>query len=427
VTDQVQRLRYYDGEYLRSYDFTDEQAYHIEMRRRLNLKLHLCGIVHGLQLVEDQDSVKPDAVFYSIAPGMAIDQTGREIYVPAPYSLSAENILKRAGLKTGDNELWICYQETQTGLPAAGYRDCNAKDQQTRWQESFQVVLKPLQSASTSFIPPDCGGVRLGTVTLDDTNGWHVKDVDNHQGRVYVGIRAQSVVAPNEVDTDNFEMTTPHVDATMSIDKRIAPPGYVDIRPSIFARGNAIIENNVVIGDDFELKKNTDQPNLPDAANIPKRGNLKVTSDLFLKGEFFGFLDGKWYGLKQYIQSLMPDVKAKSVDISIALGPSSSTTNMFPVTVKTELPSFKFPPQVMVAVQSVQWQPQGKLDKWFKTAGATESMELSLVAVPYVVDAQTIELRITWTIGPAVQVDATPPKTLPVTQLTVGYVVIFQQ
>ena len=36
MSNQIERLRYYDGEYLRSYDFTDEQAYHIEMRRRLN-------------------------------------------------------------------------------------------------------------------------------------------------------------------------------------------------------------------------------------------------------------------------------------------------------------------------------------------------------------------------------------------------------
>jgi hypothetical protein len=422
VSDQVQRLRYYDGEYLRSYDFIDEQAYHIEMRRRLNHQLHLYGIVHGLQLVKDQDSVEPNAVFYSISPGMAIEQTGREIYVPQPYNLSYENILKRPGLAKADFELWLCYRETQTGLPAAGYRDCNAKDQQTRWQESFQVVLKPTNLTATSFIPPDCGGVRLGTVSLDDTNGWHVKGVDNHQGRVYVGIRAQSVVAPNEVDTDDFDMTKVNVDSTVSIDKRVAPAAYVDIQPSVFERGNLIVEKNVVIGDDFELKKK-DYPNLPDAGDIPKNGNLKVTSDLFLKGEFYGFLDGEWCGLKKYIQSLMPDVQASFVEIPISPDPGHPTTNSVHHQVKTTLPSFSFPPQVMVALQWIDWQDHDTLVKWFG-APLVGNIELRLVAVPQKVDAQTIDLQITWTIAPVATLSGV--LTLPVTMLKVGYVVIFQ-
>jgi hypothetical protein len=54
VSNQVQRLRFFDGEYLRSYDFTDEQSYHIDIRRRLNHRLHLRGIVDGLQIVQEQ-------------------------------------------------------------------------------------------------------------------------------------------------------------------------------------------------------------------------------------------------------------------------------------------------------------------------------------------------------------------------------------
>ena len=79
VPNPVQRLRYFDGEYLRSYDFTDEQTYHIEMRRLMNRKLHLYGIIYGLEIVQDDDSVpSTNSYFFSIAPGMAIDKSGRE-------------------------------------------------------------------------------------------------------------------------------------------------------------------------------------------------------------------------------------------------------------------------------------------------------------------------------------------------------------
>ena len=115
MSNQIERLRYYDGEYLRSYDFTAEQAYHIEMRRRLNHRLHLHGIVYGLEIQQDQDSPPQPPYFYSILPGMAIDHSGREIFVPAPYPLSSVNVLNRPGLEgLKAYEVWLCYRETQT-------------------------------------------------------------------------------------------------------------------------------------------------------------------------------------------------------------------------------------------------------------------------------------------------------------------------
>ncbi len=426
MNNQIQRLRYYDGEYLRSYDFADEQAYHLEMRRRLNLKLHLYGIVHGLKLIEDQDSLKPDAVFYSISPGMAIDQLGREIYLSAPYSLSYENILKRPGLANADFELWLCYSETQTGLPAAGYRDCNEKDQQTRWQESFEVVLKRVESTSKSVTPPNCGGVRLGTVTLDDKNGWHVSAVDK-QGRVYVGIRAQSVLASNEVDTEDFEMTKVNVNSTVSIDERAAPAAYVDVKPSVFERGNLIVEQNLVIGDDFELKKK-DHPNLPD--DIPKTGNLKVTSDLFVKGEFYGFLDGEWYGLKQYLQTLIPEIQTDTQILDIKV-PNNTPNNSGVVTfmVPCHLPHVT-DHKALLSILEIEWQdPKILEENWLapKISGTSFKIGVSVDNIEKHTTDNNYDLTIRWTIDPPVlDPGSAGAKMFPVSKLKINYVVFFQ-
>ena len=43
----IKRLRYFDNQFLVEADFTDEQKYHLEMRRRLNRALHSFGIAAG--------------------------------------------------------------------------------------------------------------------------------------------------------------------------------------------------------------------------------------------------------------------------------------------------------------------------------------------------------------------------------------------
>jgi hypothetical protein len=412
VSNQIERLRYYDGEYLRGSDFSDEQAYHVEMRRRINHRLHLHGIVYGLQIVQDQDSVPPDAIFYSIMQGMALDQSGREIFVSAPYSLSAENVLNRAGLTTGPNELWLCYQETQTGLPAAGYRDCSAQNQYTRWQELFQVVLKPLNPTKTSLIPADCGGVRLGVITLAYTSasGWQITHVEN-VGRSYVGIRAQRVIAADE-EADTFDMAAQNIMPP----KRIALPGYVDVNPSVLERGNLIVEKNLVVGDDFVLN----DPALPNP--IPDSGNLKITQDLFLNGDFYGAVGGKWFLLKDYIQTLMPStVVGGPITVPLAPTLASPEAGSFPVPGGVQSPILTSKaPRVTLSINGIHWQSEKLLEANWGTVGADISLGITAQITQSLANKQSYDMFINWTAAPAI---AGP--VLPIKSIDVGYVVVF--
>src|SRR5450759_4508489 len=138
MNDPIQRVRYYDGEYLRSFDFETEQTYHVEMRRRLNRSLYLWGIAQGLELVQDdQGGIKQ----VSINPGMAIDAFGREIYVFAPYTFGDTDIATNRINYKGTYDVWIRYKRTATTPPSAGYGVCNDQNQFTRWVESYSVVL----------------------------------------------------------------------------------------------------------------------------------------------------------------------------------------------------------------------------------------------------------------------------------------------
>jgi hypothetical protein len=71
------RPHYFTGELLKEDDFRSEQAYHIEMRRRLTSVLHEWGIAGGLLVTREGDRK------VSVSPGLAIDALGREIVLHA--------------------------------------------------------------------------------------------------------------------------------------------------------------------------------------------------------------------------------------------------------------------------------------------------------------------------------------------------------
>lgn len=418
MTGSIQRLRYFESEYLRASDLTDEQAYHVAMRRRLNQALHLSGIVDGLLLQQDDNSVPPSLLFFSVATGFAVDQAGREIVVAAPYALSADNVLGRAGLQQGANEVWLVYNETASGLPSAGYATCDQPGQNTRWTEGFSVVLKPRGMALPTGTPdPDVDllGIRLGTVTLhnDSVNGWTIVNVDA-LGRSYVGIRALSVVSPDEVDTDSFSVAAQNV-TPASTGSPLAPPGYLDVAPGIFARGNMFVEKNIVVGDDFVLDSNL-YKGLPP----PATGNVKLAGDLFLKGGFYGFLDGAWMGLSDYIQSLMPDVQIVPLALAIPANAANGTATI--TGLKTKLAKFTSV-DVQASLSMVQFQNVNTLEPILATKPAIQwSIELDASASN--LQPGSADINVAWSLGaPFI---SGMDKLFLVTQATATLIVIFR-
>jgi hypothetical protein len=93
----IKRLHYFNGQFLKEEDFTDEQKYHLEMRRRLNQRLHAPGIVFGLDVI-------PGANKVTVQPGMAIDAQGREIVLESATDLAI----------TAAADITIAYNEEQT-------------------------------------------------------------------------------------------------------------------------------------------------------------------------------------------------------------------------------------------------------------------------------------------------------------------------
>ena len=71
----VKRMNYFTHQLLHEQDFKDEQAYHLEMRRRHNRTFHSWGVVEGLEVHQHGERE------ITIDAGMAIDREGREIFL----------------------------------------------------------------------------------------------------------------------------------------------------------------------------------------------------------------------------------------------------------------------------------------------------------------------------------------------------------
>jgi hypothetical protein len=348
MSQTVQRVRYFDGEFLQSGDFTDEQSYHIAMRRLLNLKFHLHGIVTGAEIIEDQTSTST-VKFYSVAPGFVIDQVGREIYVSAPYSLTP--LLTGPGIATGWYEVWIVYTEAQSNPAAAGYQLCNRPSQDTRWTESFNIVLRELGVPPKPNVPNpnhDLKGICLGVLQIlyDALNGWHFSlPTDWFRRRIYAKIRAQSIIAPDEVDYDSYTFYGP-----LASPQVFPPPplGYVHIRTpnGVYSDGSMLVQENLLIGNDFTLDPtNLAVTGLPSSPLPSATGNVKVFGDVFINGTlFYQASANNWVALGGTTPGLqdiqfIPSV-SKPAAIKVPIGGNVGAFLTAPIIVQTTLPNF---------------------------------------------------------------------------------------
>jgi hypothetical protein len=234
ATDEILRLHYYERQYLGAADLEDQQTYLRDMRRRHNLGHHTWGIVTGLDLVFTPVPGDPTAVNYFVQPGMAIDGFGREIIVMAPVQLDPALFASFNNL--GPHDVYISYDQVQAQQPTGGFAQCNVSNQFGRIQETYKIEIDPNQPthqdvmvngkaenpASTDMAIPADDSVpyqefpddatdplwllQLGRVTWDGLPGTgHNKfpvptsSDDLTLGRVYVGVVAQTIYAPESM------------------------------------------------------------------------------------------------------------------------------------------------------------------------------------------------------------------------------------
>lgn len=131
----IKRLHYFNGQFLKEEDFTDEQKYHLDMRRRLNQRMHTAGIVFGLDVI-------PGANKVTVQPGMAIDPQGREIILESATDLAI----------TAAADVTIVYKEEQTDESSetgiVGKRRCTESCVLANAADANGIVLAKVSTVS---------------------------------------------------------------------------------------------------------------------------------------------------------------------------------------------------------------------------------------------------------------------------------------
>ena len=144
----IERLNYYEGEFLGAVDFQAEQDYHRDMRRRHNLGQHTWGIVTGLDLAQapngGMDGSTPEVDVY-LQPGMAVDGLGREIVVLSQAQLTTEMFAAFYNPNPGASPVWmyvwISYQEALLQPPADACANPNVSNAYGRIQETYTLTV----------------------------------------------------------------------------------------------------------------------------------------------------------------------------------------------------------------------------------------------------------------------------------------------
>lgn len=238
----IERLNYYEGEYLGAVDFDAEQEYHRDMRRRHNLGQHTWGIAAGLDLAQVPNGGPNNAVDIFLMPGMAIDGFGREIVVLGKAQLTQDPFAPyydpNPAAAPKQMYLWIAYDQSMANASTDSCSRTGNSNAFGRVQESYRIAVTPdpaspandpmvvdgntIAAGVVSSTPPAPGEVVLpldGSVPYqefsdsDSSLNWFIPigrvlwDPHNEvfvsqpaaaaaQGRAYVGNVAETIYAP---------------------------------------------------------------------------------------------------------------------------------------------------------------------------------------------------------------------------------------
>jgi hypothetical protein len=241
ILTNIERLNYYEGEYLGAADFDAEQQYHRDMRRRHNIGQHTMGIVAGLDLAQVPNGGPNGQVDVYLMPGMAVDGFGREIVVLGKAQLTQEPFAPyydpNVNAAPKQMYLWIAYgqslvQGSQDVCTSAGTTNAFG-----RVEESYRIAVTPDPTSPVNdpivvdgadmtpgplATPPSPGDIVVpadGSVpyqefpTDDQTVNWFIPigrvlwdphnevfvgqpDAASAQGRLYAGSVTETIYAP---------------------------------------------------------------------------------------------------------------------------------------------------------------------------------------------------------------------------------------
>lgn len=197
MAQDVKRMSYFDGLYLKEEEFLLEQAYHNRMRRQHNARMHTPGVVWGLNLsvVSGLDSV-------AVSPGLALDKVydddlgdlqSRELYIPNQVVINLSIYPANATVW-----VWLVYREQEVDVVAE-----NGGTRPIHVLESAEV-----RHGTTKPVDED-ENVILAKVTIEPDGSILPSSIATEESGV--SLRKQSGFAGASVTVDNLTLTDPAI------------------------------------------------------------------------------------------------------------------------------------------------------------------------------------------------------------------------
>lgn len=271
--NSISRVHYFEGQFLRTQDFVDEQAYHVAMRRRHNIAHHTWGIVSGLEIVVEEANLY-------VQPGMAVDGYGRELVLPQKTALSSSAFIDK---DSNELDVWLTYSLKSSDEAKGGFAGCGNGNKNSasfyRWQETAQIVVakpdpeflirrepKEVLISDRNFspirTPPDnpeiSWPVFLGQIINDPTNQQQPLAVKSDD-RPYAGLVGEEISAPSgrarvQLGSDpitggtrRFGIFTRDDTAADPRLRELMPRFEVDAVGQISVNGNTSVQGNLVV------------------------------------------------------------------------------------------------------------------------------------------------------------------------------------
>lgn len=277
VAEPVERLHFFQFQYVGAEDLSAEQAYHRDMRRRHNLGPHTWGVVTGCQIVErDREGDAPFVDIY-VLPGIAVDGYGRDIIVLEAARVDPE--LFAAFATDRHLELWIRYDELAARTATGGFAPCTDAEAYSRIRETYRFAVGTINPThgdvavgGKNAVPAAAAGpddpilpadesipyqdfpdaerqalwlVRLGTVHWDGTVRKFRKVASPGnlvEGRVYGGFVGGSLLAEGQTLRVAPRTAPADVDAAdfAGIEGRLRVDGRIVAKKDVFLHGGKL-------------------------------------------------------------------------------------------------------------------------------------------------------------------------------------------
>lgn len=283
------RVHYEDRQFIRLAELRDEQAYHLQQRRRHNLSHHAWGIVAGLDVL-DEDG-RP-----VVRPGLAIDGYGRELLLLNRVACGREQF-DRLGTRRID--LWLEYRldirEERTGNArnACGTGQADAPhraveraevvmvrggaDPDPRHPPGVPVTAFEEPMLATSDDPAQRWPVYLGRVVMNLSEKGEIGFEIDTANRVYVGLNAELIDHPGNA-------------SRVELGRRPAQPDTRQVGDDVYQYAAGPTRDFAVFSADS--RDGTLEPTLAVYAEATQlRGTTEVHGNLVLDGSSLQFPD----------------------------------------------------------------------------------------------------------------------------------------